>query len=183
MKAQSPALMRTYAKALLDISPEESTGQHLKALQLLSKSFEHPPFKETMGNPVIPSSDKEEVLCTLLEHQGLLDQNLQRWIRSIVDKKRILLLQHVWMTYENLLYQRRKKIKALVVTAFPFSGAFSKEIHQQLERIWKKPVDIEYRKDPSIVGGMQVYSEDQVLDLSVQGQLENIRRLLISEER
>lgn len=184
MKSPSPMVGRTYAKVLLDETPSDSYSTYLEMLKGISEAFHNPDFSEAMGNPVIPTQAKEEVLCAMIDTFKIsADKPFRNWIHSVTQKKRIAILPRIWIVYENLLYDRKMKIKALMVTAFPFPEDGKRFLHKEMERIWKKPVDIEYRLDPSIIGGLKMFTEDQVLDISMIGQLNEIQDLLISEKR
>ncbi len=184
MKSPSSVVVRTYAKVLLDETPLDSYSHYLGILKGISEAFQNPDFSETMGNPVIPTQEKEEVLLAIVdEYKISSDTPFRNWIHSVAQKKRIPVLPRIWIVYENLMYDRKMKIKALLVSAFPFPDDGKPYLRKEMERIWNKPVDIEYRVDPSIIGGFKLFTEDQVLDISMIGQLNEIRDRLISEKR
>src|SRR6476659_10904663 len=72
--------------------------------------------------------------------------------------------------------QRQQKIVAIVKTAIPLSAEQTTRLVGSLSRIYGREVSAHIEIEPSIVGGIRVQVGDEVIDGSVAGRLEALRR-------
>ncbi len=72
--------------------------------------------------------------------------------------------------------QRRQKVVAFVKAAVPLSQEQSSRLGRSLNRIYGREVSMHLEVEPSLMGGIRVQVGDEVIDGSVQSQLEALRR-------
>lgn len=72
--------------------------------------------------------------------------------------------------------QRQQKIVAIVKTAIPLTAEQTTRLVASLGRIYGRQVSAHVEIEPSIVGGIRVQVGDEVIDGSVAGRLEALRR-------
>jgi F-type H+-transporting ATPase subunit delta len=72
--------------------------------------------------------------------------------------------------------QRQQKIVAIVKTAIPLTAEQTTRLVGSLSRIYGREVSAHIEIEPSIVGGIRVQVGDEVIDGSVAGRLEALRR-------
>ena len=72
--------------------------------------------------------------------------------------------------------QRQQKIVAIVKTAVPLTAEQTTRLVGSLSRIYGRQVSAHIEIEPSIVGGIRVQVGDEVIDGSVAGRLEALRR-------
>jgi len=72
--------------------------------------------------------------------------------------------------------QRRDKVVAIVKTAVPLTAEQTTRLVGSLGRIYGREVSVHVEVDQSVVGGIRVQVGDEVIDGSVAGRLEALRR-------
>jgi F-type H+-transporting ATPase subunit delta len=72
--------------------------------------------------------------------------------------------------------QRRQKVVAFVKAAVPLSDEQSTRLKRSLNRIYGREVSMHLEVEPSLIGGIRVQVGDEVIDGSVESQLEALRR-------
>ncbi len=183
MKGYSPSVLRTYSRALLECLKDSEVENALNALKLFGKLMQVEMFREVINNPVVSMAMKEKILVETVEISGYKTDRLIDFIRVLLEKGRVSILESIWRSFESLAYNRARISKAVMVSAFEVDPATMDEIKKVLERVLARPVEIESHVDRSLIAGARIYVEDKILDLSAKGQLEKISRMLISEER
>lgn len=183
MKKYSPSLMRAYAGALLEsVSSEEIPGV-LNGLKILGDAFKNESFTDILFSPNISEADKTAVIKQILQEKGIHFDIFDSFIDVIIDKGREGLLDHLYMTFESMAYNRQNISKALVVSAISLTDQDQVQIKQKLKTLLNKETELEIEYDKSLIGGIKVFVDDQELDLSIEGQLQRLSKQMISEER
>ena len=72
--------------------------------------------------------------------------------------------------------QRREKVVAIVKTAVAADRRAETRLVGSLGRIYGREVSVHIEVEPSLVGGIRVQVGDEVIDGSVAGRLEALRR-------
>jgi|GEM_PF-651941 len=184
MKKNSPAILRSYARALLDQAVEakqvEVVSQVLSGLQQL---METSPMGEVLLNPVIPDHEKKGVLLRTLEKWHAKIPYLERFLELLVEKRRVSLLRELRYCFDGLALARNLVSRATVSSALPMDTENLDQLRKVLEERLGRAVKLETKQDPDLLMGAVVLVDDQVLDLSARGQLQKMKSYLISEER
>jgi F-type H+-transporting ATPase subunit delta len=71
---------------------------------------------------------------------------------------------------------RRQKIVAVVKTAVPLTAEQLERLTGSLGRIYGRGVSLHVEVEPSVLGGIRVQVGDEVIDGTVAGRLEELRR-------
>lgn len=72
--------------------------------------------------------------------------------------------------------KRRERSVAHVTSAAPLSAAQQEQLSTALQRIYARPIGLHLEVDPGLRGGMVVRVGDEVIDGSVAGRLDALRR-------
>lgn len=72
--------------------------------------------------------------------------------------------------------QRRQKVVAVVKAAVPLSQDQAVRLKRSLNRIYGREVSMHLEVEPALIGGIRVQVGDEVIDGSVESQLEALRR-------
>jgi F0F1-type ATP synthase delta subunit len=78
------------------------------------------------------------------------------------------------------MYQeKKKKITATVITPSVIGGEYEQRLAAALGDITGRDVSIEYRTDPSLLGGMLIQVGSTMFDGSIKGQLRLLKEELV----
>ena len=130
-----------------------------------------------LTSPVVSPDRKQAVLSELLPG---LSREVQNFLALLTRRGRLNLLPDIVTSFGELVQESRGIETAIVTTAIPLDDRQKSLIASRLTQKVGKAVQIETRVDPSILGGVVAQIGDDVIDGSVRGRLERLRRTLIA---
>lgn len=172
MAKHSP--LRTYADAYVSSLPKKADG--VAELLLYQKILSaHPSVRSFLSDPGIPKKDRitaikiinkeatEETVSfiCMLGEDGLLNK-----LDRIVDQTR--------KSYKRLTPYEYIRI----TSAVELTKEEQKRIERAINKQTKSEIRLEQTVDPGILGGLIIQKDDWVLNASLQGRLEHLKRLL-----
>lgn len=170
----------TYGEALFELAVEEGREEEFldEIIQLRKLLCENPDFEKLMNHPKILKEDKLKVLEEVFK--GRISKELLGFLYLIVSKDR-------YGDIDNILdyfIEEVKRIKgigiAYVTTAIDLSEVKKKEVEEKLlETTPFKKMEMHYRVDESLIGGMVIRIGDRVVDSSVKNKLFELQRELL----
>jgi F-type H+-transporting ATPase subunit delta len=176
---QSPAAI-TYARALLELANErqqaESVSREMSGLRDVMQA--NPTFRAFLSDPGISETEREQVLKRVFE--GKLSPLMMNFLGVVNAKGRIRLLEEIADAYETLLWEQLGKIEVNITVAGRLDAAQLEQVRQRVSRALRKDAVVHQFVDPSIIGGMILRVQDQMIDASVKYQLESMRQQLLA---
>jgi len=164
-----------YAKALLSLSEEKNTSLVVnKDMVLITKTVsEHKDLKQALESPVVPSSDKKQVVSQVFESVHQQSKNL---FDVLIENNRISILDEVARQYTRL-YDELKGIQiATVTTAVPLDASLEKKVMAKLKELTGKEAELNKVVDEDILGGFILRVGDTQYDASVANKLDKLKR-------
>ena len=147
----------------------------LAALDQAAAVFENHAAALFLTSPVVPAQKKRAVLSELLPS---ISPDVGRFLAILAHRDRLELVPEIAQTFRRLLNEHRGIAVAQVTTAVPIDERQKATIASRLGQRVGKTVRVETRVDPEILGGVIAQIGDNVLDGSVRGRLERLRRAL-----
>lgn len=174
-----------YAKALADVvlapgstlKPDAVMAQLEKVEQLLDSA---PELKHVMLSPAVASSKKRNVLAKFAGELGL-DPKVQNFLFVVIDHRRVHQLAEIREAFEAAVDVELGLVKARITSAQPLDDAQRGALQSRFEKLSGKKVRADYTVDEELVGGVVARIGSTVYDGSVKGQLQVLRRKLVSE--
>ena len=170
---------RRYAVALFSIAQERGTidawADELSRLRDLAMSRD--------GKRLLESPDFTLVqkVAAVEATAGPLSKETAALIRILLKRKRVLLIPALADAFNEQARIQRGIELATVTTAIPLEEPERQLITQWLSSRLGHTVEIEEHVDPEIIGGVVARVGDQLIDASVRGRLETLRRRLKGE--
>ena len=170
--AKEPSSKR-YAEAIFQIIKTENNQEDWdQKLKLLIDIFLNEDVSNLMNGPHIPLEIKKDGIRKLCI--GFSKKQLN-FVYILVERGQFILLPEI---NERLLEMSdlEKDIKrAKIISAVTLNKEYIKRIEKKLgELTGKKVIGVNYI-DKSIIGGILIKFRDQILDMSVKGELLNMR--------
>jgi F-type H+-transporting ATPase subunit delta len=147
----------------------------LEALERASAVFDNHAAGLFLTSPVEAADKKQAVLHELLPG---VSPEVERFLAILAHRDRLELVPEIAVVFQRLLNEYRGIAVAQVTTAIPIDERQKTVIASRLSRRLGKTVVLETRVDPSILGGVVAQIGDNVIDGSVRGRLERLRRTL-----
>jgi F-type H+-transporting ATPase subunit delta len=166
----------SYATSLLELAEEQNQfapiGQELNQIgEILDQN---PTFGLFLADPAISQAERAKVLGEIFG--GKISPLLWNFIGVLNLKNRLALLAKIIPAYDDLLDEKYGKIEVDVTTAHQLSADEAEHVRQRVSAVLKKDAVIHQYVDESLIGGMLLRVQDQLIDASVKSQLETIRQ-------
>jgi F-type H+-transporting ATPase subunit delta len=147
----------------------------LDALEQASSIYDNHAASLFLTSPVVAAEKKRAVLAELLPN---VLPEVERFLAILARRDRLELVPEIALVYQRLLNEYRGIAVAQVTTAVPINDQQKAVIASRLGQRLGKRVIVETRVDASILGGVVAQIGDNVIDGSVRGRLERLRRAL-----
>lgn len=186
MKGRNRRIAKKYALALAQSLKREETGKARELLENMSRIWNDlPEFRSLMLNPSLSQRDKEKIIINLCEDVGT-GEKLTNFMRLLVRNKRIQEIEEISRVFREIVDEMEGNLRLVVSTANELSPEEKDELRSKLSRALTKDrsnvknVVVEWRVEPSLVGGIRILTKDKVYDLSIDGAWNRLRSALSS---
>lgn len=176
------AIARRYAEALADISVARNQVDLIEQevgvfARLMSDNRE---LHDVFASPVVSQSDKARVLDAIIEKTspGQITANL---LRMLQRNYRLHHLEAIYQKFQREINERRGMMLAEVTTASPIGRAEQDALASRLREITRKQVQLQFKTDPEIIGGVVTRIESVVYDGSIRTQLQVVKQRMKQE--
>lgn len=171
---------KTYGEALFGIALEEDKASLFleEAESILQIVRDNPDFNKLMLHPAIAKQEKQQVIDTVFE--GRISGEMLGFLKLIVQKERYRELEAVCEYLIARIKEVQKVGIAYVTTATELTGDWKEQVKQRiLETTDYLTMEMHYRIDPQIIGGMIIRIGDRVVDSSIRSRLDDMTRQLL----
>ena len=173
---------KTYGEALFEIAMESGKD---KAQELMGEIHginavlrQNPEFDELMKHPGIPKQEKLQVLKEVFK--GRVSEELESFLEVIVSEERYRELPDIFGYFIDRVKEAKKIGVAYVTTAVELSASQKSAVQTKLlETTQYRSMEMNYKVDPSIIGGMIVRINDRVVDSSIRTKLDGLKKQLL----
>ena len=173
------AIARRYAEALADVATARDQVDDIDrdVLQFVEMMRSNRELLGLFASPIISQTDKRRVLDALTERvrTGRLTVNL---LRTMLSHYRLHHLADVLSQYRRVINQRKGRVIAEVTTASEFGEPQREKLVRALEQVTGKHVELDFRTDPALIGGVIARIGSTVYDGSVRTQLAGFKERL-----
>lgn len=171
MAKQAP--LRSYAEAYVSTLPKKSDGVEL--LYLFYESISrHPEIRSFLSDASISKEDRITAIKMIHEEA---DEETISFIRMLGEdgllEKLDRIIDHVRKSYKKISSYEYVR----VTSATELTIQEKKRIKQILAND-EHEIRLELQIDPTIIGGLIIQQNDTVLNASIQGRLDQLKRLL-----
>lgn len=124
-------------------------------------------------NPQISSVQKQQLL-----HKAVPDELLFRFLSIVLERGKFSHLSEITRRYHQMVAALSQTIEATLITAVAIDEQLHSQLKERLEGRYHKPVTLSAKIDPQLLGGALVILDNKILDFSVRGRLEKMKRML-----
>lgn len=170
---------RRYATAAFTVAGRAGDyDAWLSTLSELARVLRMPSARTVFLSPAVPAGQKTAALDRALPNTLPLVRN---FIHILVNRDRLAEVPGIVEALGELINVQRGIITAEVTTAVPLDAELERVVAQRIAEHTGRSADkvtIRSRVDPAIIGGVVARVGDQVIDDSVRGRIERLRRTL-----
>ena len=176
----STATARRYAKALFDLARQEDLlapiRERLEQTDRMIRAQSE--LLDLCRNPLYTLDEKKRTLSLLGDQIGS-PPLLRRFVDLLIQKNRLRQLPEIAKIFGALVDEAQGLEHVRVRVAKGLSKEEEAGLRRQLSAIMRRDVALVVEADPSLIGGMVVYTGNRVYDGSVKGQFRLLRRELV----
>ena len=176
----SNSTSKSYAIALYELSKENSELNKvedgmdgLKAL--LSESSD---FKEMILNPAITKEEKNKVIIEIVDKYDFC-QTLKKFLGFLTIKNRLFFLNQIIDSFLNLVSTGKGELKAKLVSSKELSKKEIEKISNEFSKDFKSTLNINYKYDPGLIGGLIIQIGSVMIDTSIKTKLKKLEKNML----
>ncbi|MDR1339912.1 MAG: ATP synthase F1 subunit delta [Prevotellaceae bacterium] len=176
-------LSSRYARAFYDYAVDNSEEEKVyDEMKLLSSVFlSVPELRKFLQSPVTALDAKLQILETA--SGSSISKCSKHFYEFIFDKEKHDLLLYMALAYLSVYRKAKNLVHADLITAAEPEDGFVESIKQYILKEYNDDTAIELSTvlDPGIIGGFILNIDGKQLDLSVKGELNNIRKSILKK--
>jgi F-type H+-transporting ATPase subunit delta len=173
---KNPTLVKRYAVGLVGALRDETefalVHGELLAFQALFKT--NPELTKVLESPFVPSKKKNQIITNILAASPLSVKTV-RFLGLLVEHGRLDILEEVLLEAPLLWKEKQGTQTFDVSSAFSLTPQQKERLQAELERREGKPVFLDYRIDPDLLGGLSLRKGNVIYDVSIQGRLAKLK--------
>lgn len=167
-------LAKNYANSLFeaDNNYERILSNLLTVSDVIENSSE---FASTMLNPAVSLNVKFDIIDEIFKKE--LSAKVLNFIKIIVEKNRFGEFNQIMSAYKDLLDNVNNTKKVEIVSAIELSDNQKQNILEKLSSKFNKNITPNWIIDKSIIAGLVIKLDDNVIDTSVKNKLKKLSRI------
>ncbi|MDR1271531.1 MAG: ATP synthase F1 subunit delta [Clostridiales Family XIII bacterium] len=172
----------TYATALYEAAEDsgsvKETSEELKALQEVFEA--NPMLKRLLLVPTIPATEKKKAAGAVFE--GRLSDIMMNFLYILIEKRRISSWDGIVLTYSRIKDERDGLTKGIIYSVIPIAKSKLAAFEEEVGSLFSKSVKLENRIDESLLGGVRIYVEGKLIDISIRHKLEQMKQAMLEKQ-
>lgn len=175
---------RRYAEAIADVAVAsnevERTDAELSAFNQMMKTSRE--LHDVFASPIISNDQKSRVLEAVIERTQP-SRTTANLLRAMLKNYRLHLIDAVYEQYRREINERKGVAIAEVTTAAPLAATEQEMLSRRLQELTGKQVQLQFKTDPEIIGGVITRIGSVDYDGSIRTQLQAVKQRLKTGDR
>lgn len=176
----SDEISREYSEALFALAAEE--GREKEYLSELSRLrailAENPQYIELLASPCIPLSERRTIIDSTFKGTDEITLHLASFLKLLCDKGRISRAVDIIEEAIRLLKSASGISSAHIISALPLTEDELQRLCDRLEKQLGHKIEPSCEVDESLIGGVIIHVDGQVIDGSIRHRLQSIKEII-----
>ena len=169
-----------YSLALYELSDEakvisEIEKQVISLVNLINNSKDLDFF---IKNPTIKKEDQEKIIKQISDKFNL-NKLLTKFLCYLISKRRFFYVEKILLDFIETCSKKRGEIKAELLAANDLNKEEIIKIENDLSSSFDSKIKLNFKKDPSLIGGLIVQVSSTMIDTSIKNKLQKIENNMI----
>ena len=166
-----------YAGALYGLARKRAALDAVsRDIEALSTELARPATRRLVFNPRVDREAKRAQLARVLAGAHVLTQN---FANLLIDKNREEVLRGLAEAWKRLSLEERGAAEGRIESARPLEPAQIASLSAALSKVMGRTLVLENQIVPALVGGARVIARNRMIDWSVAGRLESLKRRML----
>ena len=169
-----------YSLALYELAEEansidEIEKNSLAIIKLISSSDD---FNFIIKDPTNQKEDQLNVISKISENYKL-NNLLTKFLSFLISKRRLFYVEKILKDFIETCSKKRGEIKAELTAAKELTENEINSIKEDLTKSFSSKIKLNYKYDPSLIGGLIVQVGSTMVDTSIKNKLQQIENRMI----
>ena len=169
-----------YSLALYELAEENKHVQEIEeqSFALIKLIKESRDFESIIKNPTNKKEDQINVIKKISQIYNF-DNLLKNFLCFLIEKRRLFFLRNILKNFVDICSQKRGEVKARLVAAKQLSNDEVNKIKDELSKVFTNKLKLDYKCDPSLIGGLIIQVGSAMIDTSIKNKLKQIENKMI----
>ena len=168
-------IAEVYARSLFEVAREhdkldvvrEQLGQFADALE------EDRDLSVFFFSPYFSTEEKKDGLNRVVSDA---DETVLNFLNLLIEKHRMPVLFRIRRVYDTMWEQENRLLPVTITSAVELDEGTVKAIRKEIEDQTGRKTELTTRVDPDVLGGLAMQVGNMIMDGTVRGRLERLRR-------
>ena len=167
-------IAKRYAEAIYKVAKEKNKVKEIYDIlnSLMELYMNDSDFRNFMLHPLIEKDEKKNFIGKVFND---IDEESLEIIDYLVDKNRMDLIRYIVSEYLKRYYLENNQVEVTGVFSKELSDEQINRLKEKLEKKVGKKIILKIEIDKDIIGGGIIKMGDQIIDGSINRQIENIK--------
>jgi F-type H+-transporting ATPase subunit delta len=169
-----------YSLALYELAGETNSIDEIEknssaVIKLISSSND---FNSFIKDPTYKKEDQLKTIIKISE-QYKLNNLLTKFLSFLISKRRLFYVDKILKAFIGTCLKKRGEIKAELTAAKELTENEINSIKEDLTKSFSSKIKLNYKYDPSLIGGLIVQVGSTMVDASIKNKLQQIENRMI----
>ena len=170
----------SYSRALFELANENNSlveieGQILGLVEFISKNSQ---FNEIIKNPTNRIEELQNAI-KLISDQLKFNDLLKKFLVFVISKRRFFYIEKILKDFLTICSNSRGEIQAELSVAKEMNEKEITEVKNELDTNFGSNIKLNYKYDPSLIGGLVIKVESTMIDTSIKSKLKQLETKMI----
>jgi F-type H+-transporting ATPase subunit delta len=168
---------QVYARALFEAAMENGELDEIQEqLGIWTEALgENKDLQTFFFSPRFSSAEKKDAIRRIIDGGN---ERFLNFLELLAERHRLPATFRIRRAFDELWREEHKMLPVEVTSAVELDEALVRSIGERIEERTGRRIELTSRVDPDIIGGLVLRVGNKVLDASVHGRLERLRRQL-----
>ena len=169
-----------YSLALYELADETNIVSEIEKQveALLSTIIKSPDLDFFIKNPTAKKEDQENIIKQI-SNKFNLNELLSKFLCYLIHKRRFFYVEKILSDFIETCSKKRGEIKAELIAAKDLSKDEIKKIEGNLLSTFDAKIKLNFKKDPSLIGGLIIQVNSTMIDTSIRSKLQKIENKML----
>ena len=179
-KGFSDTSVNSYSLALYELAAESKSISEIEEqssafINLISKSND---FNLLIIDPTNKKEDQLNVIMKISE-QYKLNNLLTKFLSLLTVKRRLFFVEKILKNFIEICSKKRGEIVAKLTAAKELNDNEVNNIKEELTKNFSSKIKLQYKFDPSLIGGLIIQVGSTMIDTSIKNKLQQLENKMI----
>ena len=169
---------KRYAKALFELADEKESidGIHSELHEFSTLLEKEENIRNLFYSMEIQKSTKQQTFDELMKDKS--SPYMLNFLKVVFEKAREQIFSQIIKEFDLMYDHKQNRVRATLVSAVALDDSIVSKVETLLSTSLKKTVFLKTDVDPYLLGGFQLFLDNEILDASLRRKLDDMKAVL-----